>query len=342
MKYAISDIHGNYDLYIKMLDKISFNDNDTLYVLGDCIDRGPKPIDILLDMMERPNVIPIIGNHDHRMLAVLSRIKLNSLEEAKNYAKTNQDIDDWFYDGGSVTISEYVKLDDERKDKILKYLNKFKVMEAFSIGKNSFFLSHTAPYKAKMNNLNKTTLLDFTWGEIEYNKRYFDDGYLVSGHTPTGLIDRDYRGRIYQKNGHIAIDCGAFFTGVLGCVCLDTLEEFYVSRWEGCSCENIVEELTGIKEIKGDQPLYEILGVNPERFKNLPFEKLELSHRAFVCLNHYLNHPFATCEPGFVRRDKISDLLNMTLIEYQNVLNLGKNCFVEVIDKLAYVTRFYG
>ena len=32
--YAMSDLHGCYDKYIKMLEKISFSDSDTLYILG--------------------------------------------------------------------------------------------------------------------------------------------------------------------------------------------------------------------------------------------------------------------------------------------------------------------
>lgn len=41
MIYAIADIHGQYDKYISMLTKISFCDDDILFVLGDVIDRGP-------------------------------------------------------------------------------------------------------------------------------------------------------------------------------------------------------------------------------------------------------------------------------------------------------------
>ncbi len=33
--YVISDLHGYYDLFIKLLDKISFNEYDLLYILGD-------------------------------------------------------------------------------------------------------------------------------------------------------------------------------------------------------------------------------------------------------------------------------------------------------------------
>ena len=54
------------------------------------------------------------------------------------------------------------------------------------------------------------------------------DRIIVTGHTVTSLIDKASRGRIWRGNGHIAIDCGAVYSGVLGCLCLDTLEEFYV------------------------------------------------------------------------------------------------------------------
>ena len=44
---------------------------------------------------------------------------------------------------------------------------------------------------------------------------------------PFNLIDEAYRGKIYRGNNHIAIDVGAVFGEVLGCICLETEEEFY-------------------------------------------------------------------------------------------------------------------
>lgn len=51
--YGMSDLHGRYDKYLQMLEKIGFGDGDTLYILGDVIDRGEGVVDILKDMMER-------------------------------------------------------------------------------------------------------------------------------------------------------------------------------------------------------------------------------------------------------------------------------------------------
>ena len=48
--YVMSDIHGQYEKYLDMLGKISFSEDDTLYILGDVIDRGPEPVKVLMDM----------------------------------------------------------------------------------------------------------------------------------------------------------------------------------------------------------------------------------------------------------------------------------------------------
>lgn len=61
MIYAMSDLHGCYEKYIQMVEKIRFKSEDTLYVLGDVVDRGEDGIKILLDMMQRSNVIPLLG-----------------------------------------------------------------------------------------------------------------------------------------------------------------------------------------------------------------------------------------------------------------------------------------
>lgn len=40
MVYCISDLHGDYFKYRALLENLSFQSRDTLYVLGDVIDRG--------------------------------------------------------------------------------------------------------------------------------------------------------------------------------------------------------------------------------------------------------------------------------------------------------------
>ena len=44
MRYVIADIHGCYNEYRQLLEKIDFSQKVELYVLGDAVDRGPEPI----------------------------------------------------------------------------------------------------------------------------------------------------------------------------------------------------------------------------------------------------------------------------------------------------------
>ena len=72
MTYVISNIHGNYDKFCEMLQKISFKDSDVMYILGDMVDYGDKSMELIGDVSMRYNVLPILGEHDMRAYKLLS------------------------------------------------------------------------------------------------------------------------------------------------------------------------------------------------------------------------------------------------------------------------------
>ena len=224
MIYVMSDIHGRYDKYLKMLEIIKFNDNDTLYILGDFVDRGKDGIRLLLDIMARSNVIPLIGNHDWTFFVLVGYYKeLMKIGEEKIKELYRL----WFSDGGKPTYDEFKKLDKDTKIKILQYIKRMQYNVEIKLSNKKYFMAHTVPEFDGLD-LSKHPKDDFIHGEPDYDKRYSLDMTIITGHTPTGLIDEEYSGRIWQGNGHIALDCGAGFDGNLGCLCLDTMEEYYV------------------------------------------------------------------------------------------------------------------
>ena len=119
-------------------------------------------------------------------------------------------------------------MDESKQHAVLRYLGSLLVYKELTVGGQKFFLAHTVPEKSKMLNIDSCRISDFIMGEPEYEKMYFEDAIIVTGHTPTGFIDPEYTGRIWKGNNHIAIDCGAVFGNPLGCICLDTMEEIYV------------------------------------------------------------------------------------------------------------------
>ena len=90
-----------------------------------------------------------------------------------------------------------------------------------------YLLAHTVPEKEELQDIKSCDLEAFLLGEPEYEKQYFEDVIIITGHTPTHYIDKNFKGKIWRGNNHIAVDCGAVYGNSLGCICLETGEEYY-------------------------------------------------------------------------------------------------------------------
>lgn len=232
--YVMSDIHGEYDQLIELLNKIELKDNDILYVLGDMVDRGPNPIKVVKKFMEMPNVIPIVGNHEYMALCCLDFL-CKEITKESIASLTDEMIDDllcWQQNGSGTTIDEFVALPlDEKKD-IIDYLKDFSLYEKVNVRGQKYLLVHGGLGNfSKDKAIEDYELFDLIWERSDYGFKYFDDVIIITGHTPTCNIEENPNPNyIYKGFGQIAIDCGACFEGGrLACICLDTGEEFYSS-----------------------------------------------------------------------------------------------------------------
>jgi len=232
MTYVLSDIHGCYDKYMRMLELIDLKDEDTLYVLGDVVDRGEEGLRVLIDMSYRWNVIPLLGNHDYMAHNMLRTLNTEITEE--NYS-TQLDADalvrmrEWHINGGFATQKEFSSLSIDERESVLEYFEEFSLCEDIRIGEKRFVLAHAGLYNfSPTRPAESYTPDELIWKPCDYSKKYYDDSYLITGHTPTFTIDSASDGRIYKANNHLAIDCGAVFGKKLGCIRLEDFEEYYV------------------------------------------------------------------------------------------------------------------
>lgn len=235
MIYVISDIHGCYDEYIQLLEKIQFSDEDELYVLGDVVDRGPEPIKVLQDMMLRANVYPVLGNHDYIALKILKKLCVEIKEENVDVHLNQDDLYDywlWTQDGGATTVEKFRKLSYEDKIEILEYLQEFSLYEEIALKGKKYILVHGDLHRFdEKKELENYELMDFLFYRADYTRKYFENEktILVTGHTPTFTIREDKMPLIYRENGHAAIDCGCVYGGKLAAFCLDNENVTYVS-----------------------------------------------------------------------------------------------------------------
>ena len=226
MTYVISDIHGCYREYRELLEKIAFGDDDELFVLGDAMDRGPEPVKVIQDLMERPNVTYILGNHDDMMCKALRKLAVDVTEE-NLMDLTDVDLEafvHWLSQGGDTTMEQLKRLSRAERLDILDYLECASCYELLEKEDELYILVHAGIRNFDpMKELDEYEPIDFLWERLDYSRRYFPSEriFLVTGHTPTQLIG-DGQPLVYQNNGHIAIDCGCVFGGKLAAYCIET------------------------------------------------------------------------------------------------------------------------
>ncbi|MCR4717309.1 MAG: serine/threonine protein phosphatase [Lachnospiraceae bacterium] len=235
MNYVIGDIHGCYNQFMEILNLIQLKDTDTLYMLGDIVDRGPHPIKVLLKLMEMPNAICIVGNHELMALDGLRFLNTQITAESIDSIDANLlgNLIDWQRNGSETTIEGFKQLDQGMRHEVLEFIMDFSMYEELTVNGQKYLLVHAGlgDYSPEKR-IEDYSLKNLVWDRADYNTQYFEDTIVVTGHTPTQFIEGNPNpGRIYKHLNHIAIDCGCGMpNGRLAAICLETGEEYYSSE----------------------------------------------------------------------------------------------------------------
>lgn len=235
MHYVMSDLHGCYTEYKKMLEKIHFSDQDELYILGDVTDRGPNPVEIVKDMAARYNVIPLIGNHEYVLLRVMPSL-FREIEEETIESTLTMDFmrgyQLWMSDGGHITLNGFKEMSEDDREFYLDYIRDYSLYEELIVGGRHYFLIHTLPADFHETGELKGTVEEILFSRPNFHADWDQETIYIIGHTPTFKIGEEYAGKIYRKGNLIDIDCGCAAGYRLGAYCLETDEEFYVDYEE--------------------------------------------------------------------------------------------------------------
>jgi len=216
--YCISDIHGCYDEFMQLVNLIQFDPaSDTLYILGDVVDRGDRPIDCLRYIMRTKSVHLLLGNHEDMMLAYYS----NPMSERGR---------SWHRNSNGTTRAQFDRLSNPKREMILNYLRKRPLYKTVKVGEKRFFLSHAGldilkPFSQQSKD-------DLIWIREEfYDFKALNIHTVVFGHTPTVNLHSDEKNCsvwIGSPNDKICIDSGCAWGGALAALRLDDGAVFYV------------------------------------------------------------------------------------------------------------------
>ena len=226
MDYCVSDIHGYYELFCRLLDKIRFGGGDKLYVLGDVIDKGPDSIRLAKLLFSMSNVYCIAGNHEYDFLKYYRAM----MRQTEDYDWVLEKLRGYFIDG-----------------KLLDWetVDRFDFLPFYA--ETDDFIGVHAGVPVKDGKL--LPVSQATCEQLVYDRRFKDKDILpqngkcvLYGHTPVRYLTGRDEILLYPRVGtakdsqniadycKVHLDTGVALSGVLGCFAVNNCQCFYVNE----------------------------------------------------------------------------------------------------------------
>lgn len=230
--YVMSDLHGNYKIFRKMLEVIGFSDKDVLYILGDCCDRGPQSLDIYLYIQDKPNIYLIKGNHE-----IMMRDAFIANDNDSKQTRL------WNQNGGLKTFHSYHEHLHKEAFKpydyqvlkavfyrmMITYINRCPSFIEIEVNDQPYVLIHAGINPEK--GLYEQTEEECAWmREYFFMSKGLEDKIIIFGHTPTCHMHQDitcfdiWEDPIYHDKIGIDGGLGGYEHGQLNCLRLNTMQ----------------------------------------------------------------------------------------------------------------------
>jgi serine/threonine protein phosphatase 1 len=229
-RFVVGDVHGCLKSFRAMvMEKLKVTREDTLFLLGDYVDRGPDSkgvIDFIMHLkMENYNVKALMGNHEYMML--LSR-------------EDDDKFNDWMKNGSAQTLLSFgipaEKTTERESMKLIpEYYYDFISSLSYFEETDDFYFVHAGLGKNVTDP--KDDIDSLFWSRREfYNKGLLKNRILIHGHTPVSMAS--IQDRIFDSEGKVLnLDCGCVYPhfegfGHLAALNLDTFELFFQKNIE--------------------------------------------------------------------------------------------------------------
>ena len=223
MTYFVSDLHGEYELFCALIDKIHFSENDTMYVCGDILEKGDDSLKLLALISSMKNIHCVMGNHDRNFIKFYHAIMEKS---PSDFDVVLNCLREFFFDeAGELTWD------------MVDYLD----MLPYYIEADDFICVHAGiplDENKKLLPLDKVSEEQFI-----FDRRFKDEDIIHNsekcvfyGHTVaengkiTAYKRENCAGNSIKDFYKIHLDTGAWQNGILGCFCLESLKCVYVKK----------------------------------------------------------------------------------------------------------------
>jgi serine/threonine protein phosphatase 1 len=222
---VISDIHGEIELFERLLANVNYNSSqDQLILLGDYVDRGPNSKKVLEKVIELKSdgALVLKGNHEDMMIKALTTDEERSWKNWINRNGGRKTLESYGFNESEFVVpeeEEFIKpmLHDEILDRHLNFIQK---LDHF-IELEEYILVHAGVHPNQP--LEETDPYTFMWIREEFYSAYSGQKTIVFGHTPAMHLHGKHS-IFFGKNRIIGIDGGAVFGGQLNCLELPSKE----------------------------------------------------------------------------------------------------------------------
>lgn len=226
MVYCISDVHGEYELFKKLIERINFSKNDKMYICGDIIDKGESSIKLAKYIFSFSNIYCIMGNHELAFLKYYHSILQTSPEDFDDVLKKLQN---YFPEDGHLLDWDLVDW--------------FDSLPSYIVEKDFICVHAGIPLDESQQLL---PLSEVSVEQLVHDRRFKDPSVIHKspkcvffGHTQTDCICGENKILGYRRNNDVPaksisdfykvhLDTGSWSNGVLGCFCVNTCKTIYV------------------------------------------------------------------------------------------------------------------
>lgn len=203
MIYIFGDIHGEYDLFMGLLNKLDIHyGTDKIILLGDLMDRGPNSYEVLMHVMKlkeqmKERLVIVRGSHEYMLLK----------QDLLKYRMV------WKLVGKMATVYSFRK----HNDSVMKYCDWIEENTAFYHEEENFWCDHAgAKYEDPKKNSEETLLWDHSLAlKNEYTGKLVITGHIhlkvptYFGGPDIGIKELPYNEWMnLPETGDICIDTG--------------------------------------------------------------------------------------------------------------------------------------
>lgn len=354
----ISDIHGGYDLFVKLLSKINYNSNDILFILGDILEKGPdslKTLRYVMSLYEKGNVYMVLGNNDHICLHILNDEKIDKypkyLKKIRSiYHDFGEELNvDLSYDNiDNVNLRDFNKLIRENYSKELNFIKNLPTI----IESEDFLFAHASitDYE-NMKDLDPYEVMRY-----DYFMRcnYKLPKMLFVGHYPTVafVYDKCYVGPVTDIEKNITSIDGGYTSKIGGQINMLILNENKDRKkplYDFYSVDDL-KQVEVVKTTKGKKA--SIIAIwDRERFKIIIKGKKRslclVKHRLCIIPNYFIYYEdnasiYNNKKTKYYCTDYTNERLSLVKGEKVGLIKcLGKKAFIKKNNVIGFTKTKY-